>query len=290
MWIRCGNLKYWTLHMQREVRRCSSVSCQYVSTSEQPVTYLMNSATKAKIYLVGVNHISARSAEHVRHVIRHHRPNVVAVELCKERAVSLLLARKMKERSRRNFMSMKGSIKENLLKYSLEYFYSYIGNETDGPLPGEELRVALEEGHAIGARFLFMDEDFKVTIRKMSKEFSLWEFLMFFLRNRKTHNQTYPNLHGAFLRIDQDNISKFRDQTDCLLEPQVIEEAIAMGDAYFPGLTRALLHERNEHMVKGLRNMEGNVVAVVGAGHVPGMRRLWQEAEAQGEEINASFS
>ena len=40
----------------------------------------------------------------------------------------------------------------------------------------------------------------------------------------------------------------------------------------------AVIDERNEFMVKKLREIEGTVVGVVGALHIPGMQKIWQEA------------
>ena len=42
----------------------------------------------------------------------------------------------------------------------------------------------------------------------------------------------------------------------------------------------AVIDERNEFMVKKLREIEGTVVGVVGALHIPGMQKIWQEAES----------
>ncbi|MCO5607631.1 hypothetical protein L7F22_061829 [Adiantum nelumboides] len=128
----------------------------------------------------------------------------------------------------------------------------------------------------------------QVTISKLSKEFSLWECLKFYLRNQKTQEQHYPNLHGALMKLEQ--VSSSREGFEFFLKPRVIEEGLAMGNEFFPGLMRALVHERNEYMVRRLRNLEGNVVAVVGAAHVPGMCELWQEAEAGAELSSASLS
>ncbi|MCO5612837.1 hypothetical protein L7F22_067108 [Adiantum nelumboides] len=259
--------------------------------SEQQLTYLRNSVTKARIYLVAVSHISARSVEHVRHVIRHYKPDVVAVIYllclslyirdgvlecdCMDHATSSILS------SARNELLLS-------FHFFIQYIYTFIANETEGSLPGEELRVAMLEGHASGARILCIDRDFNVTISKLSKEFSLWECLKFYLRNQKTLEQHYPNLHGALMKLEQ--VSSSREEFEFFFKPGVIKEELAMGNEYFPGLMRALVHERNEYMVKRLRNLEGNVVAVVGAAHVPGMCELWQESEAGAERSSASLS
>lgn len=42
---------------------------------------------------------------------------------------------------------------------------------------------------------------------------------------------------------------------------------------------KAILHDRNEFMIKHLRDMNGKIIAVVGLAHMEGMEKLWREAE-----------
>ena len=44
-----------------------------------------------------------------------------------------------------------------------------------------------------------------------------------------------------------------------------------------PGLARAVIDERDEHMVERLREVEGRGVAVVGLAHLDGIEAKWAE-------------
>lgn len=46
-------------------------------------------------------------------------------------------------------------------------------------------------------------------------------------------------------------------------------------------LLQALVSERNDVMVKALRNLKGKVVAIVGLAHMDGMEQLWKQANAK---------
>ncbi len=73
----------------------------------------------------------------------------------------------------------------------------------------------------------------------------------------------------------------------CLQETDVLTEAIREFGKAFPTLIRPLLTERDQYMVHVMRRLSSRsktVVAVVGAGHLQGIRDNW-EREIDVEEI-----
>ena len=78
-------------------------------------------------------------------------------------------------------------------------------------------------------------------------------------------------------------------QMEELKDTDALTQALKELAGDFPSLLRPLIHERDEFMVARLRSMAmmpgvEKVVAVVGAGHCPGMREKW-EANIDMEEI-----
>ena len=57
--------------------------------------------------------------------------------------------------------------------------------------------------------------------------------------------------------------------------------SIQQYNCFFLRQMKAILHDRNEYMVKNLREMRGSIVGVVGALHVEGMHKLWRAAELE---------
>ena len=53
------------------------------------MSYLRNLSNGDEVYLVGTAHISRKSADEVRHVIRSVRPDTVFLELCDARAAAM---------------------------------------------------------------------------------------------------------------------------------------------------------------------------------------------------------
>lgn len=252
---------------------------RFLST-ERPAVYLRNSRNRAELFLVGIDHVSPKSAQFVQTFIKDVRPNVVAVELCESRSKKLLSGEVLHKKYRFwEIFQIQGDLRQKFLTYFLRNMYAELAEM--GLKPGEELRVAIEEGRALGASVSCIDQDLSVTLERAGCTISLkavWDYLA----NQRTIARKYPNFCRALSH------SEIPQCAEALMSRVALAEAIAMGETYFPGLVRTFLHERNEFMVKRLRELEGSIVGVVGAMHVPGMDKLWQEAELQCSSNKAS--
>eukprot|EP00250_Pteridium_aquilinum_P000803 c10971_g1_i1 orf=596-1450(-) len=257
----------------RNLTKLFSPSCCFYSTGKRPALYLYNSSTRAELFLIGIDHVTPRSAELVKNLIRDVRPNVVAVELCEERAKTLMAVQEEPKKLRfRDLLAIKGSLNQKLITFVIENMYADLA--CTGLKPGEELRVAMERAKAIGANISYIDQSIDVIIERAAQDFYLKEVWRYWLKRKEIVNQ-YPNFFRAL---------RYKDISHCaeaMLKPEALQEAVEIGEKFFPGLVRAILHERNEYMVKNLREMKGSIVGVVGALHVKGMQRLWQQAETE---------
>ncbi|XP_002979246.2 traB domain-containing protein isoform X2 [Selaginella moellendorffii] len=133
------------------------------------IAHLKNSSNGAEIFLVGTAHVSAKSAEEVEEVIGIVKPDIVAVELCEERAKKLLagyhdtsLFQKVQE-----FMKFPGGLKQKVVHLALSA--SYQAMREAGLEPGKEFKVAMEEAKARRAGILLIDQRYDVTISKLTK-------------------------------------------------------------------------------------------------------------------------
>lgn len=246
--------------------------CLY-STVKRPALYLYNSSTRAELFLIGIDHVTPRSAELVKNLITDVKPSVVAVELCEERAKSLLDGEEEhKKLSLMDFLAIKGSLSQKLITFVIQNMYADLA--CTGLKPGEELRVAMERGKAIGANISYIDQNIDVIIERAGQGFLLTELWRYWLKQKEVVSQ-YPNFFTAL---------RYKDINHCaeaMLQPEALQEAVQIGERFFPGLVKAILHERNAYMVKNLREMKGSIVGVVGALHVNGMHKLWQQAELE---------
>jgi pheromone shutdown protein TraB len=76
------------------------------------------------------------------------------------------------------------------------------------------------------------------------------------------------------------DVEAFKADMEAMKETDAVTEAIKECGKSFPSLLPPLLEERDAYMVWMLRGLAGKakrVVAVVGAGHLPGIRARWDE-------------
>jgi pheromone shutdown-related protein TraB len=215
-----------------------------------------------EIVLIGTAHISRESAEIVREVIEKERPDSVCVELDAQRYAALSQKRRwesldLKQVIRRRQLA---ALIANLL---LASYQKRLGGAL-GVLPGTELLEATRVAEELGIPVSLCDRDVRVTLRRAWTSMSLIKKVQLLT--------TFTA--SAFERpeLDEAELRRLRDK-DVLSE--LMEE---LGHA-MPALKRVLIDERDTYLAQRIREAAGRrIVAVVGAGHVEGMRRALLEA------------
>jgi pheromone shutdown-related protein TraB len=215
-----------------------------------------------KIYLVGTAHISRQSAELAEHAIRTLSPDTVCLELCASRYESLRDPQRWKNtdivqviRSGRAYVL--------LAQLVLASFQRRLAEQFDIK-PGEEMLRAIAVAEETKATICLVDREVKITLRRA------WAGAGF-VSAAKMMASLVGSLFGGE-KIAQEEIEKMKT-TDVMTA--VMDEF----SEYLPGVKRGLIDERDEYMASKIWASPGEkVVAVVGAGHVPGITRLLGEA------------
>ncbi|KAI3871813.1 hypothetical protein MKW92_026293 [Papaver armeniacum] len=224
------------------------------------VVLLKNSNNGAQIYLVGTVHGSEQSAEIVKEVIDYVRPDLVAVELCKERAMAIMEWKPEDDTSlymlfRRSMRAAGGlCMKFVIFIESCRERRSH----ANGIIPGLEFKVAIEESSRVGARCFYIDQDMDVTLQQLCKVSSfywLWSAYSTGVRGE-----------AKFTRSFVQEIHSFQKE----LSPEIF---------------KAMIEDRDKFMFTNLRSFQGKVVAAVGMGHMDGIELLWKREE---EDDNSS--
>jgi pheromone shutdown-related protein TraB len=133
-----------------------------------------------------------------------------------------------------------------------------------GVMPGSEMLEAMRTAEELGIPTRLCDRDVRITLRRAWASLSLW---------RKSELLA-TLLASAFEtpKLDEAELRRLRDKD--VLSQLMAELAEAM-----PGLARVLIDERDAYLAQRIREVPGRrVVAVVGAGHVAGMRRALEQA------------
>lgn len=233
---------------------------------EQHWKYLRNSHNGAEVYLIGTCHASAESANAVKEMIRAIKPSTVALELCEGRACSLLWGKQAETFSPKDFLNFPGSFGQKISSFKpLQEFLKFFGINY-----GEEFKVAMEESCKIGAELLYIDREMDVTLREVNKNLSVLEITKFVV-NLPQHASRFPEIFegGSISSID-----------DFMRDKKLVQQVFQFLEEQFPGAMKAILHDRNEYMVKQLKEKKGKIVAVVGLAHVDGVEKLWNDSES----------
>ncbi|MFZ3044951.1 MAG: TraB/GumN family protein [Desulfatirhabdiaceae bacterium] len=212
-----------------------------------------------EVVLVGTAHVSKSSRELVQDVIEQEKPDTVCVELCQSRYQAI------KNKEQWQEMDIVKVIRENktfLLMSSLimSSFQRRIAKNLDIQ-PGAEMIQAMESAELIGARICLVDRDVKITLSRAWRTMSLWGKTRFL-------SQLIASLMAA------DDISE--EEIERIKQQDVMDSLMADMGKYHPDLKRILIDERDEYLAHKIVHAEGKkIVAVVGAGHVPGIRANW---------------
>lgn len=217
-----------------------------------------------EIILIGTAHVSKESAEVVEKVIEEEKPETVCVELCQSRYQSLTKKTQWQEtqilkviREKKAFLLL-----SNLM---LAYFQKRIGRKLDIK-PGEEMIRAIRAAEATGALVHLADRDIRTTLSRTWRLMGLWTKM-------KLLAQFVASI-GDLDEIKEEDIEKMK-------EKDVLETLMSEIGESFPEIRRILIDERDQYLAYKIRTAPGKrIVAVVGAGHVPGIERYWGETIA----------
>jgi pheromone shutdown-related protein TraB len=214
-----------------------------------------------EITLVGTAHISQESADLVNLVIGEMKPDTVCVELCQSRYDSLTQKKKWEDTDLLKVIKEKKSflLLSNLL---LASFQRKIGQKL-GIRPGEEILQAIRSAEAAGATVYLADRDIRITLSRTWRLMSFWKKV-------KLLSEVLASVWEVE-EITQEQIEemKKKDVLDALLSE--IGEVL-------PEVRRILIDERDQYLSYKIRHAPGDrIVAVVGAGHVPGILNTWSQ-------------
>ncbi len=214
-----------------------------------------------KILLVGTAHISQQSVDLVTRVIGDENADCVCLELDEKRYKALVQKEKWQTQNLRTIIRNKqlATLFVNLLMAS---YQKKLGSQT-GVAPGAELRAAADAANTKEIPISLCDRDVRITLRRAWKLTSLW---------RKF--SLLASLFASFWEkeeVSEEELAELRKK-DAL--GQILEE---MGEN-LPEIKRVLIDERDIFLAEKIKAAKGKrIIAVVGAGHVEGIKRVFAE-------------
>jgi len=228
-----------------------------------PSPYQLSDAHQAesqpsKIVLIGTAHVSEKSVAEVKAAIRNLKPDIVAVELCRGRYNSLKGNVQESQVPIKEILS-EGKINYYVIHWLLAYVQKKIGDDM-GVKPGAEMISAIEEAESIGAKVALIDRDIQVTLQRFWGK-------MKFLEKIKMVSSLLGGLIGIGKGTEID--------IDQITESDVVTALVSELRGFAPTAAEVLIDERDAYLAGSLVKVAacGNktVVAVIGAGHKPGV-------------------
>lgn len=214
-----------------------------------------------QVTLVGTAHVSKESVDLVKTVIETVRPDTVCVELCESRAQSI------RQKQRWQEMDIVKVIKEKkafllLSNLMLASFQKRIADRLE-VAPGKEMVQAMESAEEVGAAVHLADRDIRTTLSRTWRSMGLWGKV-------KLIFQLILSL-GEVDEISEADVEKMKQQ-DMLAS--ILDE---VGKS-MPQVRATLIDERDYYLAEKIRTAPGKtIVAAVGAGHVPGILKYWDQ-------------
>lgn len=208
-----------------------------------------------RVIFVPVIHTDTESVERARTIVREVKPEVVAVELDRYRYEQLMNPEMYQEevQTPRTADAAEG------LMLQIAMLEKMLGEMT-GSAAGDEMVAAIEEGRAIGAKIALVDRPIQETLQAIQ---------------RVPLDEMYrltEMIPGATEEIQNEGSQDF---LSLLKKEGTIESMMEQFSTEFPGLFDALITQRDQYVANALQailnDVEGKIVAVLGAGHIVGV-------------------
>lgn len=220
-----------------------------------------------KITLIGTAHVSKESIDEVTQTINTLNPDCVAIELDEKRADSIQNAERYSQldiikvlKRHEGFLLL-----ANLI---LSSFQRRMGLNV-GVKPGDEMLAAINTANEMNIPSVMVDRPIQITLKRAWAKNSFWGKCKLFALL----------ISSAFSKeeVDPSEIENLKNSSE--MDSMMEELAKEM-----PVIKKVLIDERDEYLASKIWDAHGeNVVAVLGAGHLPGVEKHLHKLAA-GEE------
>ena len=236
-----------------------------------------------EINLIGTAHVSRESVDEVKSTIYEEKPDMVCVELDQGRYNSIT------QKEHWENLNVSKILKEGkgfllVANLALSSFQRRLGKEL-GVKPGEEMKAAVETATELGIPYSLCDREVQITLRRAWANCGLW---------------SKCKLMASLLASSFSTEKLSEQEIENLKNKNELDGVMSELADYMPGVKETLIDERDLYMAAKIWNStpqpaigqqsppdaqrKQRVVAVVGAGHMQGIKTHLEKLAA-GEEI-----
>ena len=214
-----------------------------------------------EVILIGTAHVSQKSAEEVKELIELERPDSVCIELDEQRYKSIMSGNSWKDQDIfKVIKEKKASLL--LMNLAISSFQKRMAKQL-GVNAGQEMIQGIESAKETGAKLVLADRDIQITFSRiwgglgLKGKFMLLSQILFSIFNNET--------------ITEEELEKMKSQ-------DMLNSLLDEFTTHFPRLKKPLIDERDQYLAQKIKEAPGEkVVAVLGAAHVPGIKKEIQK-------------
>jgi pheromone shutdown-related protein TraB len=208
-----------------------------------------------EVILVGTAHISKASVEEVKTLIEAEKPDTVCIELCQARYQAMTDANRWKNTDIANIIKERKAplLLANLIMSSYQKKLA----KKFGIQPGQEMKQAIASAEEVGAEICLADRDLQVTMLRLWRSTNFWGKLKLF----------FQFMLGIFMdeELTEEEMEKMKSK-------DMLSAALDELSTAFPQIKSIVIDERDQYLAQKIKSAPGEkVLAVVGAGHIPGI-------------------
>ena len=245
--------------------------------------HLEDTETKKPLELivVGTAHVSRDSIDEVSTIVREEKPDLICVELDEGRYASITQKESWEKLNMAKiFKEGKGFLL--IANLVLSGFQRRMGEELSVK-PGDEMKAALDTAGELGIPYALCDREVQITLRRAWARCGLWskcKLLASLLASAFTTEKLKP-----------EEIEELKNRSE--LDGMMDELA-----SYLPRVKETLIDERDKYLAAKIWSSAKDamkekdtlrVVAVVGAGHMQGMKTCLEKIAAGDEQVDVSI-
>jgi pheromone shutdown-related protein TraB len=215
-----------------------------------------------EIVIVGTAHISEKSVEEVKEAIAKEKPDVVGVELCSQRLAQLRAGKKWQETNISEIIKT-GRTYIFLLNLLLSSIQRKLGLKV-GVKPGAEMLIAMKTAQENDLPVALLDRNVSITLKRALSMTSFMEKIRL----------VFAVLAGFF--VEEEILTP--EKIEALKRKDIMTELMEELSRTAPTLKKVLVDERDAFIAQRIMSAPGKkIVAVVGAGHVAGIKKWLTE-------------
>ncbi len=210
-----------------------------------------------QIILIGTAHVSPRSAEEVKEVIEQEKPDTVCIELCQSRYQNISDTERWKNTNITKIIK-DGKALLLLVNFILSSYQKKLAQQFNIK-PGQEMLQGIASAQEVGAELCLADRDIQTTMMRLWRKINLWGKMKLF----------FQLILSIFLdeEISEEEMEKMKSS-------DMLSSALEELSRSFPHVKSILIDERDQYLAQKIKEAPGNkVVAVLGAGHIPGIKK-----------------